>query len=145
MSQENMKLWRAAAEDFLARGEVDREGWVERMPQWLDPDIVWDPSELAVPDIDPIYRGIVAVQQFWREWFAAWATIDLEYQLKEAGDQVVMLLHQRMSGRSTGIEMPMIGDDGRYAMVATFRDGLMTHWKLYAKQADALEAVGLSE
>jgi len=46
-----------------------------------------------------------------------------------------------MRGRSSGIEVPM----GKYAQVATFRDGLMVHWKLYTSQSEALEAVGLSE
>ena len=57
----------------------------------------------------------------------------------------MLINNQKMRSRFAGIEVPMIGADGRYAHVARFRDGLMVHWKLYAKQADALQAVGLSE
>ena len=46
-----------------------------------------------------------------------------------------------LRGRSTGIEVPF----GKHAWVATFRDGLIIHQKLYMSQSEALEAVGLSE
>ena len=59
----------------------------------------------------------------------------------DAGDSVVVLIDQWMRGRSTGIEIRL----GKYAQTYTFRDGLVVHWKLYTSQAQALEAVGLSE
>ena len=86
-------------------------------------------------------QGKEAVRGFWREWLAAWETVQFEYELIDAGDRVVMLLDQRMRGRSTGIEVSF----GRYAQVFTFRDGLLVHWKAYLSQAEALEAAGLSE
>ena len=92
-------------------------------------------------DISGVYRGRDAVQRFWREWLAAWETIRFEYELVDAGDRVVQLFDLRMRGRSTGIEVPF----GKVAWVYTFRDGLMVHQKLYMSQAEALEAVGLSE
>jgi hypothetical protein len=49
----------------------------------------------------------------------AWETLEFEYELIDAGDRVIMLLEQRMRGRSTGIEVPM----GKYAQIATFQDG----------------------
>ncbi len=64
-----------------------------------------------------------------------------DYELVDAGDDVVSLIDQRMTGRVTGIEVPL----GRYAQIFAFRNGLLTHWKCYANQRDALEAVGLSE
>ncbi len=142
MSQENVELWRASIEDFLAgTSESDRERTLTKMAELWDPEIEWDVSEAAAPDIGGVYRGIEAVRQFWREWLAAWETVEFEYELVDAGDRVVALLEQRMRGRSTGIEVPF----GKYAQVATFRDGLMVHWKLYGSQSEALEAVGLSE
>jgi SnoaL-like protein len=147
MSQENVELWRASIEDLLGTDVSDWEGWVDRAADLWDPEIEWDLSALVAtaPDMNPIYRGIDAVRGFWREWFAAWQALDFEYELIDAGDRVVCLLEQQMRGRSTGIEVPIGGQDGKYAQVATFRDGLMTHWKLYPTQAEALEAVGLSE
>jgi hypothetical protein len=79
------------------------------------------------------------VLQFWRDWLAAWETLAFEYQLLDVDDAVVMLLEQRMRGRTSGIEVSL----GKYAQVATYRDGLIVHWKSYASQSDALRAVGL--
>jgi hypothetical protein len=145
MSQENVERWRAAIEAFLA-GEIefDREGVLTKFPGealW-DPDIEWDASEAAAaPDIGGVYRGIDAVLRWWQDWLAAWEVIEFEYELLDADDRVVALIDQRMRGRSSGIEMPM----GKYAQVATFRDGLMVRWKLYLNQSKALEAAGLRE
>jgi ketosteroid isomerase-like protein len=134
MSQENVERLRVAHEAFLA-GKSEFGG------ELLDPEIEWDASESPVLDNSGVYRGTEGVRQYWREWLAAWETVKFEYELIGAGDRVVALIDQRMRGRSTGIEVPM----GKYAQVYTFRDGLIVHWKLYASQSDALEAVGLSE
>lgn len=75
-----------------------------------------------------------------REWFAAWETLEFDYEMIDAGDRVVLLIDQRMRGRSSGVEVPI----GRYAQIATFRDGLMIHWKVYMSQAAALAEVEMS-
>jgi hypothetical protein len=76
---------------------------------------------------------------FWREWLAAWGTFDFDYELLDAGDRVVMLVDQRTVGRSSGVEVPSV----KYAQVATFKDGLMVHWRMYGSQSKALEDAGL--
>jgi ketosteroid isomerase-like protein len=129
MSRENVELLRTAFDNFLA-------GKSEFGAELLDPEIEWDASETPVLDISGVYRGAEAVRQFWREWLAAWETVQFEYELVDAGDRVVALIDQRMQGRSTGIEVPL----GKYAQVYTFRDGLIVHWKLYMSQSEALEA-----
>jgi hypothetical protein len=142
MSQENVEAWRASIEDFLAgTREPDREAMLARLAELWDPDIEWDVSGVETPDIGGVYRGKEAVLGFWRDWLAAWETTHFEYRLVDAGDRVVMLLDQRMRGRSTGMEVPV----GKIAQIATFRNGLMVHWKLYMSQSEALAAVGLSE
>jgi SnoaL-like domain len=144
MSQENVEIWRASIEEVRAgTSESDREATLTKMAELWDPEIEWDVSAYGdlPPDISGVYRGKEAVRDFWREWLAAWEVIQFEYELVDAGDRVVMLLEQTMRGRSTGIEMSL----GEYAQVATFRDRLMVHWKLYASQSEALEAAGLSD
>ena len=142
MSQENVEILRVLIEDFLAgTSESDREDTLSKGAEGWDPDIELDASDAPVLDINGVYRGTAAVQQYWREWLAAWKTNEFEYQLVDAGDRVVQLFDLRMRGRSTGIEMPF----GKVAWVYTFRDGLIVHMKLYMSQAEALEAVGLSE
>lgn len=134
MSQENVERLRAAFDDFFAGKSIGTD--------LLDPSVEWDASELVlvVPDFSGMYRGIEGVRRFWREWLAAWQTVQAEYKLVDAGRSVVALIDQRMRGRSTGIEVPF----GQYAQVYTFKDGLVVHWKAYLRQTDALQAVGLA-
>ena len=95
MSRENVERLRVAFEAFLA-------GSSEFGGELVDPEIEWDATESPALDNTGVYRGIEGVRQFWREWLAAWETVQFEYEL-------------------------------------------IVHWKLYASQSDALEAVGLSE
>jgi len=132
MSQANVELLREVFEVFLA-------GKSQFGLELADPEIEWDSSELPVPDISGVYRGKEAVREFWRQWLAAWDTVQFEYELVDAGDRVVALIDQRMRGRSTGIEVPF----GKYAHVYTFKDGLIVHLKLFMSQSKALESVGL--
>ena len=101
----------------------------------------WDASDPPVLDIGEVFHGIPGVGRFWREWLAAWETVQFEYELVPAGNRVVALIDQWMRGRTTGIEMPI----GKYAQIYTFRDGKVVHWRLYMSQAEALEAAGLAE
>jgi len=144
MSQENVEKVRAFnEEDVLARasGEFDPEAAIARQAELWDPEIELDASGFPVLDLTGVYRGADAARNWWREWYAAWDTLRFEYELVDAGDHVVMLLDLRLRGRSTGIEFP----PARGAWVITFRGGLVVHMKLYMSQAEALEAVGLSE
>jgi hypothetical protein len=142
MSLENVETWRASIEDLLAcNNRADWEGWLSRVVERWDPDIEWDASAAPLPDIGGTYRGRDAVAHFWRDWLAAWQTTRFEYELIDAGEQVVALIDQRMRGRSTGIEVAL----GKYAQIASFRNGLMLRWKLYMSQTEALKAVGLAE
>jgi ketosteroid isomerase-like protein len=141
--QENVELLRAALEALRAdRSELDWEAtlagtWVEL---W-HPKIEWDASRHPLPDLAGICRGREATLRWWRRWLDAWEAVQVEYELVEAGDRVVGLFHQRMRGHYTGIDVA----SGKYAMVFTFRDGLIVHATFYARRSEALEAVGLAK
>jgi hypothetical protein len=123
---------RAAFEAFLGENRItgDTSLW--------DPDIELDCPE-TLPDIGGVYKGREAVLGWWGEWLAAWEVVKFDYQLIDAGEQVVALVDQRMRGRSSGIEIGM----GKYAHILTFRNGLLIRWKFYLRQSEALEAAGL--
>ena len=82
------------------------------------------------------------MRRFWREWLAAWETVQFEYQLVDAGDSVVALVDQWMRGRSTGIEMPL--GEVRADLHVSGRAGRPLE-ALHEPIAGSLEAVGLSE
>jgi hypothetical protein len=141
MSQENVERWRGQIEAVWAAAEFDPEATISDMAELWDPGVVLDASAAPVLDITGIYTGIEAVGQWWREWFAAWDKLQFDYEFVDAGTRAVLLLDLRMRGRATGIEVPL----GRHAWVATFRNGLMVHTRLYMDQSEALKAVGLEE
>ena len=143
MSEENLELSRAYFDEIARSGQqgLDPRATVSKMAEFWAPEMEWDMSEAEAPDIAGVYRGIEAGSQLWREWFAAWETLQFEYELVDGGDRVVALIDLRMRGRSTGIEVSL----GKHAFVTTFKDGLMVHTKLYMSQSEALEAAGLSE
>jgi hypothetical protein len=104
MSHEDVQRWREVIEDFrVASSGSSWEGWLASIADALDPAIVWDASESAMPDIAGIHQGKEAVVQWWRELLAAWQTVEFQYELVDAGDCTVLLLDQRMRGRATGI------------------------------------------
>jgi ketosteroid isomerase-like protein len=141
MSQQNVERLRTALEALRAdSSELDWQGtFTGGLVELWDPRIEWDVSTHPLPDLAGIYRGIEPVRRWWRQWLGAWKAVQVEYELVEAGDRVLGLFEQRMRGRFTGIQV----GSGKYAMVFTFRDGLIVHAKFYARQSEALEAVGL--
>lgn len=143
MSQGDVEVWRAQVEQLRAgtSARFDQEAAISKMAELWDPEIELDVSEAPALDLGGVHRGAGAVRQWWREWFAAWETLQFEYELVDAGGCVVMLLDLRMRGRSSGIEVPL----GKHAWVTTFREGLMAHSKLYMSQSEALQAAGISE
>jgi ketosteroid isomerase-like protein len=144
MSLENVEIARTAIEDFIAgKSEFNADGTLTRMAgeEHWHPNIELEVPEAVVPEMRGIFRGREAVRRWWGEWLGAWETVEFEYELLDAGNRVVALIDQRMRGRSTGIEVSR----GKYAQVASYRDGLLVHWRFYGDQAEALEAAGLSE
>jgi ketosteroid isomerase-like protein len=66
---------------------------------------------------------------------------ELRYtDVRDLGDRVLALGTTRSVARESGIEQEFV-----LAVVATFKDGLVTHWKDFGDKESALEAAGLSE
>ena len=141
MSHDNVAIWRANLEAQRAEFAVGTspEATISKMTEIWDPEVELDASEVAVLDLNRVYRGADGARQFWQQWFSAWETIEYDHELFDAGERVVMLLDLHMRGRSTGIETSF----GKFAWVSTFRDGLIVHTKIYMSQSEALEACGL--
>lgn len=139
MSSDNVERLRAALEAL--RADTSELGWEATLAgAWVelwDPRIEWDAATHPLPDLAGVYHGIKPTLRWWREWLAAWEAVEVEYELVDAGDRVVGLFQQRMRGHHTGIDVA----SGKYAMVFTFRDGLIVHAKFYRRQSEALEAV----
>ncbi len=91
---------------------------------------------------DRVLRGLEAiVAAFEGDEREAWDERRLEPErIVDAGDRVVVLLHEYLRGRGSGIEL-----EQRTAVVFDVSNGLVTGLRGYMDQAAALEAAGVAE
>jgi uncharacterized protein len=132
MSRENVEIVRRMVAAWNA-GDID--GWLELCAPGIE--VVFPPD---VPEPGP-FHGRDELRAWAEGFMAAWEDFQAEIQQAvQAGERVVVALYYRGHGRDTGIEIEQTDWH-----VFTIRDGKITHWRNYGTQADALEAVGLSE
>jgi ketosteroid isomerase-like protein len=110
----------------------------ERFYEILDPDVVWDISDTPSP-MAGIYRGRDEVRAFYRRWSSAFSdwNYDIERMI-EAGDEVIVIVHEHGRGRGSGVEVGM-----RRANVWTFEDGRVVLFRSFSSPEAALQAAGL--
>jgi ketosteroid isomerase-like protein len=130
MSQENVEIARRFYDQLFETGE----------PLWGVLEAEIEVHDHDVPDAGP-YFGPIGVTSWVNNWGQAFegTEIDLE-RLVDVGDRVVSLFRMRATGRRSGVSI-----ERKDAIVSTFRDGKVTRIDYYNDQAQALEAVGLSE
>jgi ketosteroid isomerase-like protein len=129
MSQENVGIVRMFYESIL---QADYAAALA----CLAPDVVY-----RVLQEGPAY-GPDAVRAMWERWESDWEeggeTIAEEFI--DAGDRVLVTVHESGRGRGSGIEI-----DARLFNVFTLRDGKIIHKVEFTDRAEALEAAGLRE
>jgi ketosteroid isomerase-like protein len=104
----------------------------------MDPEIRFE-HRLAA--LQGSFVGIADVKRWFAdltEVFESWR-IDCE-DIRDLGDRVLALGTIRTSGKESGVETEL-----PLAIVAEFRNGLITDYIDYGDWAQALEAAGLSE
>src|SRR3954453_9648657 len=134
MSQENVELVRDAFEAF-ARGDRER---TERL---VDPEVEFHGTVGGLEE-GRIAHGLPEiVQVFEAEDLEAWEERRLEpEEFIDAGDDVVVLLHEYRRGRGSGGEL-----ETKTAVVVTVSGGRVVRIQGYMDRGAALEAAGLSE
>jgi ketosteroid isomerase-like protein len=135
MSQENVEVVRAAfeawdTEDLLASGEALWDA--------LDSEIeIYDHD---IPDVGS-YRGHEGFLSWILDWGDAWEQWTMETEwFVDAGDRVIYVFQMNAKGKGSGVALSR-----RDAMVWTIRDEKAVRIDYYNSEAQALEAVGLSE
>jgi ketosteroid isomerase-like protein len=137
MSEENVEIIETLFDAFFRRD-------VEKMEALMSPDIEWDGTRMAalIPDLAGVYHGVEGTRTFWGGWLRPWKDLEFDYELCDAGDDVVALIrNQRQWGHRSGIETEV----PPYAWLYTVRAGKVVRGCFYPDQQDALEAAGLSE
>ena len=88
-----------------------------------------------------LYFGFDAIRAYWRDFLEQWERLTMEAKHIEAvGDTVLAHVVQHAKGRASGIE-----GDISYFMLFTFRGRKIVRLESVMSEAEALEAVGLSE
>jgi ketosteroid isomerase-like protein len=113
----------------------------------MAPDVEWhvDPDEVnrigMPPDLAGTYTGPEGTRAFWGGWLSSWQDLAFDFELRAAGDDVVVALirNQRQWGRHSGVETAL----PPYAWVYTLRDGRVVRGQFAPDHESALEEVGL--
>jgi ketosteroid isomerase-like protein len=133
MSEENVHRFIENAEAFNRRD-------VGGLLALMDPEIEFEPQQAAL-------QGTFVGHQGVGEWLADLAqhyeieSGNVDYaEIRDLGDRVLGLGTLRFTAKGSGI-----ATEAPVAILATFRNGLMTRFKDYGDKDKALEAAGLSE
>jgi hypothetical protein len=133
MSEENVDRFIEVAEAFNRRD-------VGGLLRIMDPEIQFEPQQAALQGTYVGHEGV-------GEWLADLVqhyeieSGHVDYaDIRDLGDRVLGIGTLRFTGKGSGIETEAV-----VAVVASFRNGLMTHFKDFGDKAQALEAAGLSE
>jgi ketosteroid isomerase-like protein len=130
MSQESVEIVRSA---FAAFGDGD----LARLRDLVTDDVIVyraDPDGATSHGLD----GFLQLTAEWTEGFKDWTPVPAEFT--DAGDRVLVRVHQSARGVASGV--PLAED---WWFVYEFREVRIARMSIYAHEADALEAVGLSE
>jgi ketosteroid isomerase-like protein len=128
MSQENVEVVRASI-DAVQQGDA------ATALSFFSDEVVFEPL-VAGP-----YRGHAGVVKQWSVFMEEFDDYSFESEeLIDAGDAVVLFWRHGGIGKASGIR---VENDG--ATVFTLRNGQISHARVYADRAHALEAAGLSE
>jgi len=134
MSEENMEIVRNAFAAY-ERGDMDA------MLRLADEDIViTQVSDVpGIPAQQHGHRGVLEAFAVWPEQWEDFRVEILRIAAAPVG-KVIATVRNRGRGKQSGIEVDM-----EFSFVFAIRDAKITEWQLFVREADALEAAGLSE
>jgi ketosteroid isomerase-like protein len=134
MSQENVEIVREAFESALG-------GDQEKMAQLVDPEVEFHGTVGGLQEGQIAHGQSEIDQTFESEDLEAWEERRLEAEeFIDAGDSVVVLLHEYRRGKGSGVEL-----ETDTAVVVAVSQGRVVRIQGYMDRGAALKAVGLSE
>jgi ketosteroid isomerase-like protein len=131
MSQENVEIVREAFESFLGGDE-------EKTAQLLDPEVEFHGTVGGLQEGQIAHGQSEIDQTFESEDLEAWEERRLEpEEFIDAGDDVVVLLHEYRRGKGSGVEL-----ETETAVVVAVSGGRVVRIQGYMDRGAALEAAG---
>ncbi len=132
MSRENVEIVRAAFESFLGGDE-------EKTAQLVDPEVEFHGTVGGLQEGQIAHGQAEIDQTFESEDLEAWEERRLEAEeFIDAGDDVVVLLHEYRRGKGSGVEL-----ETETAVVVAVSGGRVVRVQGYMDRGAALEAAGL--
>ena len=132
MSQENVEIVRSSIETYNADG-------LEAAMAFLHPEVEWH-TNLEWPEA-PIFRGHDGIRKLSSLLQDVLGAVRIEAErFVDVGDDVVVLGRLCVTGTGSGA-----ATESHRAWVYTLRQGRIIRQLTFAEDAEALEAVGLSE
>jgi ketosteroid isomerase-like protein len=133
VSQQNVDIVRTAFDSFT-RGDI------QAVLRHCDEEIViTQPAELpGAPPQQHGHSGVLEAFSIWPEqWDDYWIEI---LDITDAGDHVIVNTRQGGRGKQGGVavEMP-------FTFVFTLRDQKFVEWRIFTREDQALQALGLAE
>ena len=134
MSQENVEVVREVFESYVA-------GDLEKTRRLLDPEVEFHGTVGGLEEGRVAHGFPQIVQTFEDEDLEAWEERRLEAEeFIDAGDDVVVLLHEYRRGRGSGVEV-----EADTAFVCAVRGGRIVRMQGYMDRHAALQAAGVRE
>jgi ketosteroid isomerase-like protein len=133
MSQKNVAIVRSAF-DAWDRGDT------EAILEVCDEDIVVVQA-VELPGVPALQNGHSGVLEAFALWPGYWDDFRIEIvRTADLGEQVVVTTDQSGRSKDTGIEVT-----AQFTFLFTLRDGKITEWRIFLREAEALEASRLPE
>jgi ketosteroid isomerase-like protein len=131
----------------MSQENVDR--FLEALASWNRRDLagvlrIMDPEirfEHRLAAFQGSCVGLEEVKEFLRDIADNFATWEIDSRdVRDLGDRVLALGINHATGQGSGVETEL-----PFAVVATFKDGRITHYIDFGDREQALEAAGLTE
>ena len=117
--------------------EFDR-GDAARALSYVHPSVETDPRHRVDGRVTRGHEALIATLAEWMGTWDGWSH-QIE-EIRDAGDQVLVIDVQRGRGRGSGVEW-----EGRFGMLYEVRDGQITRWTIFDDLPQALQAAGLRD
>jgi ketosteroid isomerase-like protein len=132
MSQANVELVQAAFQAF-ERG--DMEGILRRCDENIEIT-----QAVELPGVSRHQHGHVGVREAFAIWPEQWDDFRIAIlRVADMGDHVLVTTLQGGRGKVSGVEV-----ETRFTFLFTVRAGKIAEWRIFIREQEALEAVGLA-
>jgi ketosteroid isomerase-like protein len=133
MSKQNVEVVKAA---FRAFEKDDMKGVLRLCDENIE---ITQPAEL--PGVSPRQHGHAGVLEAFAIWPEQWDDYRIDIlRIADMNNQVIVTTKQGGRGKGSGVQV-----ETQFSFLFSVRAGKITEWRIFMREKDALDAVGLAE